>query len=126
MATSLRWPAGLPQSIPATASLSQEENVLRTDTDMGPAKTRRRYTAFVRLIDVASGLVLDTEQLEELMHFYDVTTQCGALSFMWLNPVEESGDLEMRFRGIPQISFAVPGRREIRQHRVALVFEILP
>jgi len=80
----LSWPT----TIPATADSWQEQdvdNILRTQTDAGPGKVRRKYTGVVSNISMNSVLTL--EQVIALREFYRIDCQQGALRFSFPDPV---------------------------------------
>jgi hypothetical protein len=52
------WAGTLPEYLPINAAESSDDNLIRTEMDMGPRKVRRRFTALVRFIDVPGDLSL--------------------------------------------------------------------
>jgi hypothetical protein len=79
------WPFSLPQKPLLEGYEEREPNTLiRTEMDAGPVKTRRRFTAGVRLIRVAFHLT--ESQKTTLSTFYRSTLQDGALRYDWTPP----------------------------------------
>lgn len=76
------WPAELPQS-PQVAGYSEspQSQVLRTQMDAGPAKTRRRFTAATRTIPVRYQLT--AEQVAVFEAWFENVIAGGALPFDW-------------------------------------------
>jgi hypothetical protein len=81
----LSWPAELPLTLRSDGLKSRyKDPVLRTDMDMGPAKTRLRYT---RPPKPYNGTIIVNERGRELLdYFYRITTRFGALRFNFTNP----------------------------------------
>lgn len=122
MATSERWPPALPQSLPLGQQEDEDDNVIRTETESGPAKLRRRYTAVVRTI-VVRRFILSEDRYDTLMDFYRNTLK-GTGSFMWNEPLPGYGDVECRFVGKPTAKTVT---QEPNVHReVKFTLEILP
>ncbi|MFO1038156.1 MAG: hypothetical protein U1E45_15065 [Geminicoccaceae bacterium] len=80
------WPATLP-ALPRLAGWSESEPdvLLRTEMEVGPAKSRRRSTAGVR--PQAATLVLTIEQRDTFIAWFEGTIASGAVSFAWVHPV---------------------------------------
>ena len=78
------WPASLPQ-VPLLRGFaeSQDSAVVRTETEGGPAKTRRRFTATVKRHSVP--LVMSRTQKNTLQTFFDSTLGFGAEAFDWVD-----------------------------------------
>ena len=80
------WPASLPQRPLADGFSETLPNLLvRSGTDIGPAKARRRTTAGVTRLKVAFRL--SSAQLAAFRTFFAADLQGGALSFSWTHPV---------------------------------------
>jgi hypothetical protein len=85
------WPAELPRTLRSEGLKTQyKDPVLRTDMDMGPAKTRLRYTRPPLM--VTGTITVDEAGRMLLDYFYRITTRFGALRFTFTNPQS----LEMR------------------------------
>jgi len=80
------WPASLPQRPLADGFSETTPNLLvRSATDIGPAKARRRTTAGVTKLKAAFRL--SPAQLAAFRSFFAADLQGGALSFSWTHPV---------------------------------------
>lgn len=65
---------------------SQDQNgVIRTDMDAGPAKTRLRYTACSEYLNCK--IVANDSELSEFLTFFRTTIKRGALRFIMPHPV---------------------------------------
>ena len=82
----IAWPATLPQR-PLMAGFQEtpQNVVVRSQTDTGPAKTRRRTTAGV--INLEMQFRLTTAQLATFRSFYANDLQSGALAYTWKHPI---------------------------------------
>jgi hypothetical protein len=75
-----QWPASLPQSYLLIGQTEQAPNLmLRTQMDAGPAKTRKRFTAGVRMLRVR--WLMTRAQKDTFDAFYRETLGGGALRF---------------------------------------------
>ncbi|MDX1539980.1 MAG: hypothetical protein R3349_01120 [Geminicoccaceae bacterium] len=125
------WPGlPFPQKLARDSlSVDYQSPVLRTENDIGPAKTRLRFTAAVRRIRGRLPPV-DGTQLATFRTFYETTIAYGALSFDWTDPLDES-TRAFRMIEAPGISLARPGTVSpgASIHRlwiITLQMEILP
>jgi hypothetical protein len=91
------WPAGLPQYLSADGfSEALADNKLESQTDFGPGKSRRRFTANWRMI---SGTLRCTDdQVDAFEDFYQDTLGGGVDAFLWRDPISQNLSL-MKFRG---------------------------
>ena len=79
------WPASLPQKVLVDGySEEPQSQVIRTEMDAGPKKTRRRFTAATRSIPVSMNL--DLTQLDTFETFFDSDLQGGSLVFDMPHP----------------------------------------
>ena len=79
------WPDGLPSILLMDGlSAKRSSNVIRTQMDAGPKKTRRRYTASTK--NFTGKMLLDASKRFELERFYRVTLADGALRFNFTDP----------------------------------------
>lgn len=93
------WPSSLPQTPLADGfTESRLSTVIRTETDVGPAKVRRRYTAEIRIVSM--GLLLTSAQVATLETFYDSTLSGGVDPFDWVNH-RTGAAASYRFRAPP-------------------------
>ncbi|MCL2181025.1 MAG: hypothetical protein FWB83_07845 [Treponema sp.] len=79
------WPDILPKTLLMEGlSAKRNSNVVRTQMDAGPNKTRRRYTASVKLF--TGKMLLDETQRLELQKFYRTVLADGVLRFNFTDP----------------------------------------
>ena len=85
------WPLTLPQ-MPLISGYSESmpSNLIRSETDTGPAKVRRRGNA--KPVTVQASYIMNTEQMELLDTFMYETIGGGAVCFDWPRPRFKSGD----------------------------------
>ena len=121
MAYSYVWPATLPQNPQKGFSESSGVLIIRTPTDAGPAKMRRRG-AKSRMLNLT--FMMTTEQVATLESFVQNTIR-GVARFGFTNPRTQTVE-EVRI--VPQSegvmftsTYAAPG-----YWNVALQFEVLP
>lgn len=83
------WPAALPQT-PLIEGFSEQlgDGTIQTNTDTGPPKFRRRFTAVPKMF--ALKLRLTSAQVDTLEAFWQNTLACGSLKFDWVNPRDQS------------------------------------
>jgi hypothetical protein len=80
------WPASLPQKPLIGGFRETPPNlVVRSQTDTGAAKARRRATAGVTNFEMQFRLT--GAQLATLRTFYATDLQAGALPFTWTHPI---------------------------------------
>lgn len=96
------WPASLQQLLSeANFGITLGDTVLRSDTDVGPAKLRRRFTKGVD--EYSASIYLTSAQYSIFVNFYNTTLNGGTLPFEFNHPI--TGSLEsFRFRQPPTIS----------------------
>lgn len=97
---SIEWPSGLPQKPNRDDYTETPPNVvLRTETDIGPAKLRKRYTAAPVMFTLSVDCT--PSEVEAFDTFFYTTTSYGVLSFDWDHP--RTGDpATMRFVSMPR------------------------
>lgn len=78
------WPASLPNLPQLGWGEKKLENRIRSETDTGPAKVRRRFTRAVRRVSLP--LVLTTAQAATLDDFHTNTLSDGVLRFDYVHP----------------------------------------
>ena len=111
-----------PPTLPAPGfnwSETPVPNTVRTPTDTGPAKVRRRFTAQVTNLDLPYDL---TKAEADLLvdTFYEVTTAGGSLRFDYPHP-RTGATVECRFREPPAFVETNPGL-----YRGTVRLEVLP
>lgn len=80
----LVWPATLPQVPEYGWTETKLDNRVRSDTDSGPAKVRRRFTRAVRRVQIT--MALTTAQVFALDVFHTTTLADGSLKFEMVHP----------------------------------------
>ena len=95
------WPATLPQA-PLTDGFSEipQDGTLRTETDIGPSKTRQRFTALASYYTVRYAMT--AAQKATCITFYKTDTKGGSLAFTWPHP--ETGNVQARFLSPPKFT----------------------
>lgn len=79
------WPATLPTRVLVDGYAERPADVvLRSKTDTGPGKARRRSTAARRPIKCT--IAVDGVQLDDLEAFFDDTLKGGSIPFDWVHP----------------------------------------
>lgn len=119
--TSAVWPAQLPKA-PRVFSYRQTSPrvVVRSQTDAGPAKVRRRTTAGSETCDIE--LVLTRQQVALLKQFFNVSVAGGSLEFEWKHH-QTGNPIAYRFLEPPTFSPNSP-RREHAQEIWIASFEL--
>lgn len=113
------WPASLPAAVlRADYEESLPELRLRTSTDIGPAKVRRRSSAGVR--PVSGSMVLTKSQRDALIAFYRSDLVEGSLRFSMADTLDSSQTAEFRFVDPPKFS------QTGTHYKVTLSLEIMP
>lgn len=113
------WPSTLPSS-PLLDGFRETvpDNVLRTDMERGPAKTRRRTTSAVRKLSV--NYLMSKAQVADLETFYGTELLGGSIAFDTMHP-RSAAAISCRFVKPPVYSSA-----NGEYFRVALELEVLP
>lgn len=114
-----QWPSTLPVSPLADFyAETAPDNIIRSTTDQGPEKLRRRTTAATR--ELRFAYVLSAVQTEILDVFYLEDLHGGAMPFLHTHP--RTGEAAvMRFKTPPEYTSLNGG-----YFRVTLDLEILP
>ena len=116
------WPGTIPIDHFVGLGEVRQTEFIRTATDGGPAKQRRRFTSGVRMVE--GHTVLTNAQRAIFDSFYITTLGNGADEFNWLDP-DGSAPVEMRFTAPPQFrSIDVQSAGPVWS--VSLPMEILP
>ena len=82
--TDIKWPDFLPTVRLAELTASRKSNVIRTENDSGPAKTRRRYTISTKTF--AGNIIINATQRLQLEYWYKNAIADGALRFLLPDP----------------------------------------
>jgi hypothetical protein len=82
----VNWPASIEELLD-TASFQEEfgETTIRSETDIGPAKVRRRSTKGVDAIKCS--VIANKDQYEDFRDFFDIDLNGGAGTFFFTNPI---------------------------------------
>lgn len=117
------WPNTLP-GIEIGAEMSQQDSVVKSPTEFGPGKRRKRFTATSQYY---SGTMLLTKaQRDTLQTFFQNTLGFGALAFDFTNPEDNSTLVAARFMSPPSYSALVGGPGGVGLWRASVQLEILP
>ena len=100
------WPAGLPQGHLIGLSFEREPETIRTPTDGGPAKVRRRFTSRVR--PLTAEVVFTNAQKGVFDSFFDNTLLAGSLPFDREDP-ETGATVSMRIKAYPSFKLQLGG-----------------
>jgi hypothetical protein len=94
------WPIGLPDA-PLQQGFQETvpKNTARFETDAGPAKVRRRFTAGVR--GLKCSFLFTAAELATFDEFVVDTLEGGALQFAWTDP-RTSAAITARIKDQPQ------------------------
>lgn len=90
MTINISWHTGLPDR-PLTDGYEQtlsRADVITTDMDTGPKKSRRRSLAAPR--PFVMQFLLNLEQVDIFEDWYDNTLQGGVLPFEWVHPIKRT------------------------------------
>jgi len=117
------WPSTLP-GIEIGAEMSQQDSVVKSPTEFGPGKQRKRYTATSQYY---SGTMLVTkDQRDKLQDFFQNTVGFGAIPFDFTSPEDNSTLVPARFMSPPSYSALVGGPDGVALWRASIQLEILP
>lgn len=117
------WPVTLPQSSLLGLTDQRQDARLRSETDAGPVKLRKRYSAAVRRI--SASMILSGTQRQAFDSFYVNDLEEGVLSFDWEDPVTKT-QAKFRFLEPPQFTLFRSGDQNSRLWRSNLSLELLP
>lgn len=113
------WPAGLPQRFLVDGyGEGLRDNLIRSETDIGPAKVRRRATAAPW--PLTGSMLMTFAQYETFRDFVEDDLEDGAKTFWLPNQRAESGTWLVRFT---EPASAQPLGVDLR---VSLSLEVLP
>lgn len=104
--TTAIWPPSLPSALLVAGYTEQpQDNLIRFQPQVGPAKLRRSGTAAARTID--GSLILKQTSRQVLDDFYKTTLSHGSDTFTWRDPGNGPGTYA--FAAPPQYSLIAPG-----------------
>lgn len=114
------WPSTLPKRfLPEDYTETEPDNLLRSQTETGPAKVRVRSSSAVRLI--SGSMWLPDDQRATFKTFYNTTLIHGSLAFTYPNP-DGGSDLLVRITEPPNWAKVALGR----WWRLSVKLEVLP
>lgn len=117
------WPTSLPAQFEVGAQLSKQGGFVRSQTDTGPFKQRRRFTAVSRFL--SGTMLLTNAQRATLETFYTTTVKEGSEVFNFEDP-EDGGTVSARFVEPPSYALLVGGSSGVALQRVSFALELLP
>jgi hypothetical protein len=114
------WPNTIPQTLnmDGYGEAARDTNI-RSAMDAGPAKVRRRASCAVR--PVTGKMVMTAAELDDFREFYEEDILDGSLRFDWVDPLDGTTAVEMRFTAPYTIAAFGPDAFE-----VGMSLEILP
>jgi hypothetical protein len=118
------WPGTLPQYFEVGVQDTRQQGFIRSQTDTGPYKQRKRFTATARFL---SGTMLFTgTERATFETFYKTTISEGTDEFDFIDPADFS-TVSVRFVQPPTLSaVAGGGTAGTAQWRIDLALEVLP
>lgn len=94
------WPSTIPQQLSVDGyGEAAPDTSIRSAMDAGPAKVRRRASCAVR--PVTGKMVMTADELDDFREFYDEDVLGGTLRFNWVDPLDGTTAVEMRFTAPP-------------------------
>ena len=113
------WPVDLPQKFEVDGYEEVEpDNVIRSQTSIGPGIVRRRTTANV--VEITGTMFMSSAQKTSFKTFYGVTTLSGTLVVTFPDP---NGGSPLTVRIVGRPTYAAAGGD---YWRVSLKIEVLP
>jgi len=118
------WPTSLPQKpLAESYQEAQESQLVRSSTETGPAKQRRRFTA--RVDTFSCRFLMDESQVVTFKDFFNNTLEGGALSYDWEDP-RTGNTRNFRFRGSGDTApFSIEGTRSGELYYVSVELEVV-
>lgn len=115
------WTTTILPQVPRLSDYSETmpNLVIRTQTEIGPAKVRKRFTSAERPFKLS--MILTSSQATAFDAFFVDTCDGGATQFTWVHPRTQSTGANCRFVGQPTFT-AVDGG----YYQVDFEMEILP
>ena len=118
------WPAALPDYFEVGVQDTRQQGFIRSQTETGPYKQRKRFTATSRFL--SGTMLLTGTQRATFDTFYKTTISEGTGEFNFLDPVDFS-TISARFVSPPSLSaVAGGGTAGTGQWRIEMVLEVLP
>ena len=95
------WPSDLPQEFEQDGfRAAGRENVLRSQVDAGPNKTRRRFTSAP--YPIRGSMTMTGPQLDQFRDFLENEIADGAISFSFPKPRDPATVVTVKFNTTPQ------------------------
>lgn len=116
------WPGSLPQYMEIGLSETRQQGFVRSPTDAGPPKQRKRFTAVSRF--VTGTMTLSKAQRDTFETFYKTTLGEGAAEFT-MGDALDFGTETFRFVEVPDMQLINAGGTS-GYWKVSLSLEILP
>ena len=117
------WPTSLPSQFEVGAQLTQQTGFIRSPTDRGPFKQRRRFTSVSRFYE--GSLLLTAAQKATLETFYHDTVKEGSDTFNFEDPADTSSTVSARFMVPPSYQLLVGGSSAVALSRASISLELL-
>jgi hypothetical protein len=118
------WPGTLPQYFEIGAQDTRQQGFIRSTTETGPYKQRKRFTATSRFL--SGSMLLTGTQRATFETFYKTTISGGTDEFDFIDPVDFVA-APMRFVQPPSCSGVSGGATATTvQWRLDLMLEVLP
>src|SRR4051812_40548692 len=90
------WPSSLPEFERDTYSFTPAENLIESQTEVGPPMVRRRTTANVA--SVTASILCDQTQFATFRTFFTTTLAGGVFSFTRALPHDPTTTVTLRFK----------------------------
>ena len=118
------WPVSLPQYFEVGVQDTRQQGFIRSQTDTGPYKQRKRFTATARFL--SGSMLLTGTQRATFETFYKTTLSEGTDAFDFIDPIDFLA-VSARFVQPPALSGVSGGDTATTvQWRMDLMLEVLP
>jgi len=118
------WPGSLPEYFEVGVQDTRQQGFIRSQTETGPYKQRKRFTATSRFL--SGTMLLTGTQRATFDTFYKTTISEGTDAFDFIDPADFS-TISARFVSPPSLSaVAGGGTAGTGQWRIEIVLEVLP
>lgn len=118
------WPGTLPQYFEIGVQDTRQQGFIRSQTETGPYKQRKRFTATSRFLN--GTMLLTGSQRATFETFYKTTLSEGTDEFDFIDPSGFS-TVSARFTAPPVLSAVAGGdTATAAQWRIQLALEVLP
>lgn len=118
------WPLSLPQYFELGVQDTRQQGFIRSQTDTGPYKQRKRFTATARFL--SGSMLLTGAQRATFETFYKTTISEGTDAFDFVDP-STFATVSARFVQPPSLSGVAGGDTATTvQWRMDIMLEVLP